>query len=59
MSVVFVNTLFARLKLSYTNNTQGFSKEKYAKFNLAYNVGDKHLAVEKIVTYLNHILMLR
>lgn len=59
MSVVFINTPFARLKLGYTNNTQGFSKEKYAKFNLADNVGDKHLAVEKIVTYLNRILMLR
>ena len=47
MSVVFVNTPFARLKLGYTNNTQGFSKEKYSKFNLADNVGDKHLAVEK------------
>ncbi|AEI36133.1 MULTISPECIES: peptidoglycan editing factor PgeF [Francisella] len=47
MSVVFVNTPFARLKLGYTNNTQGFSKDKYAKFNLANNVGDKHLAVEK------------
>lgn len=47
MSVVFVNTPFAKLKLGYTNNTQGFSKEKYAKFNLADNVGDKHLAVEK------------
>ncbi|MDE4940758.1 laccase domain-containing protein, partial [Francisella tularensis subsp. holarctica] len=46
MSVVFVNTPFAKLKLGYTNNTKGFSKEKYAKFNLADNVGDKHLAVE-------------
>lgn len=57
MSVVFVNTPFAKLKLGYTNNTQGFSKEKYAKFNLADNVGDKCLAVEKIEIYLNHTLM--
>ncbi|MED7819277.1 MULTISPECIES: peptidoglycan editing factor PgeF [unclassified Francisella] len=47
MSVVFVNTPFTRLKLGYTNNTQGFSKEKYAKLNLSDNVGDKHLVVEK------------
>ncbi|MDE5037767.1 laccase domain-containing protein, partial [Francisella tularensis] len=43
----FFNTPFAKLKLGYTNITQGFSKEKYAKFNLADNVGDKHFAVEK------------
>ena len=47
MSVVFINTPFTRLKLGYTNNTQGFSKEKYAKLNLSDNVGDKHLVVEK------------
>ncbi|MDE4974081.1 laccase domain-containing protein, partial [Francisella tularensis subsp. holarctica] len=40
MSVVFVNTPFAKLKLGYTNNTKGFIKEKYAKFNLAHKLGD-------------------
>ncbi|AIT08891.1 polyphenol oxidase [Candidatus Francisella endociliophora] len=47
MSVVFINTPFPRLKLGYTNKLQGFSKDKYAKFNLGDKVGDKHLAVEK------------
>ena len=53
MSVVFINTPFPRLKLGYTNKIQGFSKDKYAKFNLANNVGDKHLAVEKNRNLLN------
>ncbi|AJC49157.1 peptidoglycan editing factor PgeF [Allofrancisella guangzhouensis] len=47
MSVVFIKTPFPKLKFGYTNNTQGFSKGKFAKFNLSDNVGDNPLAVEK------------
>jgi YfiH family protein len=47
MSVIFVSAPFPKLKMGYTNKTHGFSKEKYAKFNLSTNVGERYFQVER------------
>lgn len=47
MSVVFIKTPFPKIKLGYTDNTQGFSRDSFAKFNLSKNIGDKQSVVEK------------
>lgn len=46
MSVIFVSTHFPKIRLGYTTNTQGFSREAFAKFNLSEQVGDDPKAVK-------------